>query len=177
VVIAEQNAADPLKYSVSTVAGASAGVAPVAARAARLDGDGFDDLAVTDGAVGGGAVDVLLNDGSGGFDAAAYALGGGAADPAGTLAIGCVDGDQAPEIAAVGGTGAATSLAVLPNAGDGTFGPARRAGPSRVRRRSHGRLRSVRSGWSGRRRGRRPRPRGPRSRRRTRRDRGEPQRG
>jgi plastocyanin len=126
VVIAEQNAADPLKYSVSTVAGASAGVAPVAARAARLDGDGFDDLAVTDGAVGGGAVDVLLNDGSGGFDAAAYALGGGAADPAGTLAIGCVDGDQAPEIAAVGGTGAATSLAVLPNAGDGTFGPARR---------------------------------------------------
>jgi hypothetical protein len=92
-----------------------AGTSPVALAIGDLNGDGKPDLAVASGA----AVSVLLNNGSGGFAAAAsYGTG---TRPS-SVAIGDLNGDGKPDLAVTNLN--VSGASVLLNVGNGTFAAA-----------------------------------------------------
>jgi FG-GAP-like repeat len=104
-----------------------AGTRPASVAIGDLNGDGKPDIAVSNPQIGGASV--LLNVGNGTFAAAinyAYRSSNGYAV---SLAIGDLNGDGKPDLA---GIGSDCGIAVLLNAGGGTFGPALSlfAGPS-----------------------------------------------
>ena len=96
----------------------AAGVEPTSVAVADVNGDGHPDLVVADYSVvdsSGGDVDVLLNNGSGGFQAAtSYAAG---VEPA-SVAVADVNGDGHPDLVVADRNGGAD---VLLNNGSGGF--------------------------------------------------------
>jgi len=97
-----------------------AGTTPTAIAVGDLNGDGRPDIAVLNGTIGGASV--LLNVGNGTFAAAVnYTypfFEGGIVLYA--LAIGDLNGDGKPDLAS---TWSWCGMGILPNAGNGTFGP------------------------------------------------------
>jgi hypothetical protein len=94
----------------------AAGASPVGVAVGDLNGDGSQDLVVTDQS--GGTVSVLLGNEDGSFQpAVSYAVGA-----VQSVAIGDFNGDGIPDLAVADGNQA---VRVLLGHGDGTFGPAR----------------------------------------------------
>jgi hypothetical protein len=90
---------------------------------ADFNGDGRQDLAVTtsDSSNLNGTVNVLLNNGMGGFaPALSYPVGNYPA----SLVAGDFNGDGRPDLALVAGSSSGLSVVILLNHGDGTFAPA-----------------------------------------------------
>jgi Ca2+-binding RTX toxin-like protein len=102
---------------VYTLPGGTDNITSVAV--ADLTGDGKPDIVVTDG--DNNTVDVLLNNGTGGFNSATtYPVN---SYPV-AVAIGDLNGDGKPDLVVAAQDGGANSISVLLNNGNGTFGPA-----------------------------------------------------
>jgi len=103
------------------------GTNPVSIALGDLNGDGKADIAVGNSSIGG--VSVLLNLGNGAFAAAVNYPYGDVFDIGYSVAIGDLNRDGKPDLAS---SSAVCGIAILVNAGNGTFGPVLRrfAAPS-----------------------------------------------
>jgi hypothetical protein len=105
---------------------------PTGIVSADFDGDGFPDLAVTGDVTPAGTVAILANRRDGSFASPHFYDIGAGGSRAGFLAAGDVDGDGHPDLVAT--SYSAGVVAVLLNAGNGTFLPASTIGLSHANR-------------------------------------------